>query len=133
MSDKEAGADPLVSAIGEFRQELVGWIDSLLGAVRERHTRIAARPAEPAATLQGFPSRLEAGGEVLTTVEGNSPPRPESRLVASETSPKGDSRHRLDALARKLGERLRAPETSPAKGDRAEGPAPANDRSTPSA
>ena len=133
MSDKEDGADPLVAAIGEFRQELVGWIDSLLGAVRERYARTASRPPEQAAIPQGFTRRSESRGDGVTAPEGRPAPREANRTAASEPPSKGDSRHRLDALARQLGERLRLSEASRGGSERADGDGPVKDRSTPAA
>ena len=131
MSDKDVSADPLVAAIGEFRQELVGWIDSLIGAVRERHARAAARPLEPAATPPGLARRSESRGDGVTAAEGKPTPREENKATVSEPLAKGDSRHRLDALARQLGERLRHSEASRGGSERSEGDGPGKDRSTP--
>ncbi len=131
MSDKEDGADPLVAAIGEFRQELVGWIDSLLGAVRERQARSAARPAEPANSGPGLARRAESRGDGVAASEGRAAPRQENRAEASQPPSNGDPRHRLDALARQLGARLRNSEAARGGSDRAGGDGPVKDRGAP--
>jgi len=131
MSDKEEGADPLVAAIGEFRQELVGWIDSLLGAVRERQARVAARPPEPANSVPSLASRTEARGNAVKATEGRAMPREESRADAAQPPSNGDPSHRLDALARQLGARLRTSEASRGGSDRNGSDGPVKDRGGP--
>jgi hypothetical protein len=131
MSDKDGGADPLVAAIGEFRQELVGWIDSLLGAMRERHARTAVRPPEQVATVPGLARRSDVRRDAVTASQGRTVPREENQTVASDPPLKGDSRHRLDALARQLGDRLRHSDASRGGTERADGDGPSKDRSAP--
>ncbi len=92
MSVDEEGADPLIGAIGEFREELIQWIDTQLAQLRERDARLAV----PAI----------ANGQ--------------STIAAAEPVAGGDARHRLDALARQLNERLRNTEESPKKLERAD-------------
>ena len=112
MSEKEDGADPLVTAIGEFRQELVGWIDALLGAARERKSRTAAPPPQTANTVPDLARGAERRRDGVTATEGRTSTREENPAEASQSPSNGDPRHRLDALARQLGARLRNPEAA---------------------
>jgi hypothetical protein len=110
MSEDEGQADLLVEAIGEFRQELIVWIDAQLGLLCEREAWplagsvvgiapakiLAARPEPPTAPAPALDLRIvpqKAG----TTEAAGLPLQP-------------DSSHRLDAVARRLGERLRLSE-----------------------
>jgi hypothetical protein len=131
MSDNEVGADPLVTAIGEFRQELVGWIDTLLGSIRQRHARTASRSPEQAAPLQGPVKRYESRGDSGVETAGGSPQREENRTSAADPPAKGDPRHRLDALARQLGERLKSSEAARGGSERAESEVPVKERNKP--
>ena len=121
MSEKEDGPDPLVAAIGDFRQELVGWIDSLLESERGRHSGMAARPRGLTEEPPGPVGRTE------TRLDSGSAPRERPAISAdnqadgSEPPKNHDPRHRLDALARLLGERLRNSEVSRGAPDRPEG------------
>jgi hypothetical protein len=94
MSKDEGPADLLVEAIGEFRQELIEWIDFQMNLLCERE----ARPEPQAATAPAAESRIV-------------PQRP-GPAEAAEAPAQADSRHRLDAVARRLGERLRLSEES---------------------
>ena len=112
MSKDEGPEDLLVEAIGEFRQELIEWIDLQLNLLCEREalplagsaggitsaSAVAVRPEPPTATTPGAESRIVP----------QKPGPPET--AGSPAQP--DSRHRLDAVARRLGERLRLSEES---------------------
>ncbi len=114
MSKDEGPADLLVEAIGEFRQELIEWIDSQLKLLREREARPMAGSAEaiaPASVLSIRPEPLAATAPV-TTVESRIAAQKSGLAEAAESPPQADSRHRLDAVARRLGERLRQSEES---------------------
>lgn len=87
MSDEEE-ADPLFRAIGEFRRELMQWIDQQVEC------------------LQGQQDVLEA------VARAESPPLPSPRAEASQAAPTGDARTRLDTLARQLSDRLRGGEVA---------------------
>ncbi len=100
MSVDEEGADLLIGAIEEFREELIQWIDTQLAQLRERDARLAI----PAL--------------------GNG----QGAIAAAEPVAGGDARHRLDALARQLHERLRNTEESPRKPDRADRVRPLDDK-----
>ncbi len=102
MSQDESRADPLLSAIGELRQELIRWIDSQLGLLREWGTRLETT------------APLGAGGEprVKPGVVTDLPAPPAGLRDPAEPAPNGDARHRLDVLARQLGERLRQSESA---------------------
>jgi hypothetical protein len=100
MSVDEEGADLLIGAIGEFREELIQWIDNQLAQLRERETRFAV------------------------PVNGNG----SGTLPAAEPVAGSDARHRLDALARQLNERLRNNEESPRKPERADRLRPPDDQ-----
>jgi hypothetical protein len=102
MTQDEDPADPLLAAIGALRHELVGWIDSRLGPLRERQaagSRAEPRPAPP---------------------EHASPPQTQPQRPAATASPEAghDPRRRLDALARHLGERLRPAGPAPPDAER---------------
>ncbi|MGA2704331.1 MAG: hypothetical protein ABSH35_24935 [Isosphaeraceae bacterium] len=118
MSKDEGPADLLVEAIGEFRQELIEWIDFQLNLLSEREAWpmagsggaiapanvLAARPEPQAATA---PATAAATAAELRIV-----PQRSGRAEAAESPAPADSRHRLDAVARRLGERLRLSEES---------------------
>jgi hypothetical protein len=95
MGQDESGADPLLKAIGEFRQELMHWIDSRIGSLHEH----------------------EAGLESASSTE--SPPPRSILKEPAEAVPAGDARHRLDTLARQLNDRLRGADGTRAGADRA--------------
>ncbi|WP_148597719.1 hypothetical protein [Aquisphaera giovannonii] len=101
MSPDKDPSDPLLAAIGELRRELIGWIDSRLGPLRDQGRETAApaafQPAPPVGPA--IPARLR--------------PPPGARSQPSPpAADAGDPRHRLDALARRLGEQLRLAEPS---------------------
>ena len=103
MSVDEEGADLLIGAIEEFREELIQWIDAQLAQLRERDMRLAV----PAASNGSNGSGTIAGAEPVAG---------------------GDARHRLDALARQLNERLRNNEESPKKPERVDRSRPPDDK-----
>lgn len=100
MSVDEEGEDPLLGTIAEFREELIQWIDTQLAQLRERDTRLVV------------PAAVNGSGT----------------SAAAESVAGGDARHRFDALARQLGERLRNTEESPKKPERAERIRPPDDQ-----
>ena len=61
MSVDEEGADLLIGAIGEFREELIQWIDAQLAQLRERDMRLGVVDEEQVAGLrrQAAPSEHE--------------------------------------------------------------------------
>jgi len=89
MSKDGGPEDLLVEAIGEFRLELIEWIDFQLNLLCEREAWPMAGSAE---------SRIV--------------PQRSAPAEAAEAPAQADSRHRLDAVARRLGERLRLSEES---------------------
>jgi hypothetical protein len=102
MGQDEADGDPLLKAIGEFRQELTQWIDGRIASLREHD---ADHPSSTRA------DDLDMGPRPAEPEEANLP---------------SDSRNRLDLLARQLNDRLRGSEAARAgkgvigkyKGDR---------------
>ncbi|HMF35476.1 MAG TPA: hypothetical protein VKF17_02510 [Isosphaeraceae bacterium] len=112
MSKDEGPADLLVEAIGEFRQELIEWIDFQLNLLCEREAwpiTGSAGAVAPANVLAARPEPQAATAPVavLRVVAQSSEP-----AEAAESPAQPDSRHRLDAVARRLGERLRLSEES---------------------
>jgi hypothetical protein len=119
VMSKEEGPANLLEAIGEFRLELIEWIDFQVDLLCEREawpvagssgaiapgTVLAARPEPQAATV---------AAEARIAPQGSSP------AEGAETAAQPDSRHRLDVLARHLGERLRLSEESRKGPDRAD-------------
>src|SRR4051794_37530568 len=91
MAEHEGGDDPLLEAIGEFRLELMHWIDRRMG-----HLQGPESEAGPAVGAERHPP-------------GSSPAEP------SHAVPEGDARSRLDILARHLRDRLRGGEASRAE------------------
>jgi hypothetical protein len=88
MGQDEADEDPLLKAIGEFRQELTQWIDGRIASLREQ----------------------DADQPHLARADDLDPrPRPTEPV---EANPAGDSRNRLDLLARHLNDRLRGSEAA---------------------
>jgi hypothetical protein len=135
MNQDEPASDPLLKAISEFRQELIQWIDSQLASSRDLERRhesvtptpiVAAsvrgslievkanlhasgsmtpKPADPAGVQAPVPSRQV--GPIPGSNAQSEAVRPVGEPVIN-TFPAADARDRLDALARQLGERLRA-------------------------
>ncbi len=106
MSTDERPADLLVEAIGEFRLELMQWIDFQLSLLSQRE----ARPGDAgvAAGVDGSSThRHEA--QAIPMAEADVPFAPASPAPheVSEAATQVDPRLRLDALARRLGERIR--------------------------
>jgi hypothetical protein len=88
MGQDEADGDPLLKAIGEFRQELTHWIDGRIASLREQDAEL-----EPPALEQDLdPTPFAA--------------EPRDAELA------GDPRNRLDLLARHLNDRLRGSEAA---------------------
>jgi hypothetical protein len=153
MSQEDGGNDPLLRAIGEFRQELVEWIDVQLGSLRESASEaessfepFTSRTAPSTSTRSG---RLEAtdspgaAAERLVSRDGGMVAAPKRESIMSSGSgtdarlPRPgaggdhagptDARGRLDALARQLGERLRAVEGEREPSEHADRLAPDHD------
>jgi hypothetical protein len=135
MSQDDGGTDPLLRAIGEFRQELIEWIDVQLGSLHNSangvESRIEPFPSRPASSISTRSGRLEttnspgAGTERLVSRNGVMDPVPKRDSIVNSSSDRdaklpragpgahagpADARGRLDALARQLGERLRTVE-----------------------
>jgi hypothetical protein len=135
MSQEDGGTDPLLRAIGEFRQELIEWIDVQLGSLPDsangtesRIEPIAARTAPSISTRSGRQETTDSPGaatERLVSRDGSMVAAPKREPIANSGSSRdtslpragpghhagpADARGRLDALARLLGERLRAVE-----------------------
>jgi hypothetical protein len=88
MTHAEMEEDPLLRAIGEFRQELTRWIDSRIATLREHE------------------------GERVTSPESERPPPGLLDAGTKPAVPAGDSRNRLESLARHLDERMRGAEAA---------------------
>jgi hypothetical protein len=110
MSKDEGPADLLVEAIGEFRQELIEWIDFQLNLLSEREAWPMAGSAGAIAPANVRPARPEP--QAATAAESRIVPQRSGLAEAAESPAPADSRHRLDAVARRLGERLRLSEES---------------------
>jgi len=120
MSKEEGPANLLVEAIGEFRLELTEWIDFQVNLLCEREAWPVAGSAgaiEPATVLAARPEPQAAPA----AAEARIVPQGSSSAEGAESLPQPDSRYRLDALARHLGERLRhseEPRRGPERADR---------------
>jgi hypothetical protein len=152
MSQDDGGADPLLRAIGEFRQELLQWIDVQLGSLRESESQQEPVPPRGSLTNSAQSNRTESGAS-----PGVGPEKPSARggdrivraphtVWASPTSeppsrrppvtdptssnPPADARDRLDALARQLGERLRGADGSRKGAEQADREGPGDDNRT---
>jgi len=116
MSKDEGPADLLVEAIGEFRQELIEWIDFQLNLLCEREAWPMAGSAGAIAPANVRAARPEpqvaTATAAATAAELRIVPQRSERAEAAESPAPADSRHRLDAVARRLGERLRLSEES---------------------
>jgi hypothetical protein len=135
MSQDDGGTDPLLRAIGEFRQVLIEWIDVQLGSLHDSangvESTIEPFPPRPASSISTRSGRLEttdspgAGTERLVSRNGVMDPVPKRESIVNSGSDRdtkmpragpgahaapADARGRLDALARQLGERRRAVE-----------------------
>lgn len=89
MSDPIVPPDRLTQAIGEFREELLGWIDDEIGRLRERPRDLTIERA-PIATR---------GVLVETAPPSVAPTEPRTGAA--------NPRERFDALARLLDDRLK--------------------------
>lgn len=116
MSKDEGPVDLLVEAIGEFRLELIDWIDLQLKLLSERDAWPMAGSAgaiAPANVLAARPEPQAATATAPATAsESRIVPQRSGPAEAAESPAQNDSRHRLDAVARHLGERLRLSEES---------------------
>ena len=114
MSKDEGPKDLLVEAISEFRLELMDWIDFQLNLLREREARPMAGSAGAIAPANVLAARPEpqAATAPATVAESRIVPQRSGPAEAAELPAQSDSRHRLDAVARRLGERLRLSEES---------------------
>jgi hypothetical protein len=88
MAQDEDGADPLLEAIGEFRLELMHWIDRRMRCLQEQESQ-----TEPVLGAERISPR-------------SSPAEPPQAI------PDGDARSRLDTLARHQSDRLRGGDAS---------------------
>jgi hypothetical protein len=131
MSQDEGGADLLLQAIGEFRQELIQWIDSQLGLLREREARLTASPPETVSAILVPATRPEPRAQSVPASRAKIAPQGASPAVTAEMSPSADARHRLDTLARQLGERLRLSGGSRRGPERTDRDGPAEDQRPP--
>jgi hypothetical protein len=104
--------DPLLSAISEFRQELIRWIDSQVGLIRQRDSQSESSTAGPAALtpLQVRSAPRQEADAPTPAAARMLNPEPKPVAPAAEVQTSGDARDRLEALARQLGERLRLSE-----------------------
>jgi hypothetical protein len=154
MSQDDGGDDPLLKAIGEFRQELIEWIDIQLESLRESANGIDSRiepfpprTAPPVSTRSVRQESTDARGDGTETLGGRGgglvgAPKRESIVNAGSSqgarlphaglgdhAEPADARGRLDALARQLGERLRAAETPRKSSEHADRPPPNDEKS----
>ena len=131
MNKDERPADLLIEAIGEFRSELIEWIDSQLNLVCEREPWPLAEAAGAIAPTNVLAARAEPPTATSPVVESKIEPDQPGPVDAAESPAQADSRHRLDAVARRLGERLRISEESRKALDRTNRDEPAARKSAP--
>jgi len=114
MSKDEGPADLLVEAIDELRQELIEWIDFQLDLLCEREAwpMVGSAGAIAPANVRAEKSEPQAATAPATAAELRIVPQRSGPAEAAESPAPADSRHRLDAVARRLGERLRLSEES---------------------
>ncbi|MGD0044025.1 MAG: hypothetical protein ABSE84_27080 [Isosphaeraceae bacterium] len=112
MSKDEGPEDLLVEAIGEFRLELIEWIDFQLNLLCEREAWPMAGSAGAIAPANVLAARPEPQAATAPPAESRIVPQRSGPAEAAESPAQPDSRHRLDAVARRLGERLRLSEES---------------------
>ena len=113
MSKDEGPEDLLVEAIGEFRLELIEWIDFQLNLLCEREAWPMAGSAGAIAPANVLAARPEPQAATApAAAESRIVPQRSGPAEAAELPAQSDSRHRLDAVARRLGERLRLSEES---------------------
>lgn len=146
MSSDTRDPEPLLAAISEFREELIGWIDTQLRMLAKSDRERGAWPddtvAPPSSTPRSSRTQPEieersvgmTGSTIPRNARANAPwtddppgLRPSvlepaaSRSLSSdqsETVSSCDPRQRLDALARLLDNRLKQSETSRSSGER---------------
>ncbi len=112
MNKDEGPADLLVEVIGEFRLELIEWIDCQLNLLCDREAWPVAESAGALAPAKVLASLPESPATPAPSTDARIVP-PRSRPADVEQLPaQVDSRNRLDAVARRLGERLRLAEES---------------------
>ncbi len=112
MSKDEGPEDLLVKAIGEFRLELLDWIEFQLNLLCEREAWPMAGSAGAIAPANGLAALPEPQAATAPAAESRIVPQRSGPAEAAESPAQPDSRHRLDAVARRLGERLRLSEES---------------------
>ena len=112
MSKDEGPEDLLVEAIGEFRLELIEWIDFQLNLLCEREAWPMAGSAGAIAPANVLAARPEPHAATAPAAESRIVPQRSGPAEGAESPAQPDSRHRLDAVARRLGERLRLSEES---------------------
>ena len=112
MSKDEGPEDLLVEAIGEFRLELIDWIDFQLNLLCEREAWPMAGSAGAVAPANVLAARPELQAATAPAAESRIVSQRSGPAEAAESPAQPDSRHRLDAVARRLGERLRLSEES---------------------
>jgi hypothetical protein len=112
MSKDEGPVDLLVEAIGEFRLELIDWIDLQLKLLSEREAWPMAGSAGAIAPANVLAARPEPQAATAPGAESRIIPQRSGPAEPAESPAQPDSRHRLDAVARRLGERLRLSEES---------------------
>ena len=135
MSKDEGPEELLVEAIGEFRLELIEWIDFQLNLLCERDAWPMAGSAgaiAPANVLAARPEpQAPAATAPATAAESRIVPQRSGPAEAAESPTQPDSRHRLDAVARRLGERLRLSEESRKRPERTDRDDVAEDQRRP--
>ena len=131
MSKDERPEDLLVEAIGEFRLELIEWIDFQLNLLCEREAWPMAGSAGAIAPADVLAAQPESQAATAPAAESKIVPQRSGPAKAAESPAQPDSRHRLDAVARRLGERLRLSEESRKGPDRTDRDDVAEDQRRP--
>ena len=131
MSKDERPEDLLVEAIGEFRLELIEWIDFQLNLLCEREAWPMAGSAGAIAPADVLAAQPESQAATAPAAESRIVPQRSGPAKAAESPAQPDSRHRLDAVARRLGERLRLSEESRKGPDRTDRDDVAEDQRRP--
>ncbi len=111
MSKDEGPAERLVESISEFRIELIEWIDSQLSSLSESETW-AASGVGAIAPGKGLSAQPEAHAVPASAADHRVASQAFMPSEISEPPAQVDPRHRLDAVARRLGERLKLSEES---------------------
>jgi hypothetical protein len=112
MSEGEAPADLLVEAIGQFRLELIEWIDSQLDSLGECEAWPLGGSVVAMAPAKGLAARPEPIDATVPVSELRMMSQKTATAEVAGSQVQHDSSHRLDAVARRLGERLRLSEES---------------------